>query len=748
MVGRPPRFPVLAFALVTLAASRLAAGDAGDAGAAAAASPARPRVALVLSGGGAKGIAHVGVLEVLEELRIPIDFIVGTSMGAIVGALYACGWSPKAIQEMIASTDWEGLFDDRPPRRAVSLRRRQEQGQFARVELGIKNGALAAPRGLIAGQDLGFLLEKLTLSSDTAKTFDDLAIPFRAVAADVRSGRRVVLDRGDLADALRASMAVPGAFAPVERDGMVLVDGGILDNLPVDVALATGAETVIAVALEGADARASAARSLIDLSISVVETVTADNMRRQRDLLREGDEIITVDTSPYTGTDFADSVPIIRRGEEAARAAAGALGRLAVDESSYAAFLARQRREPSDPGSIDFVRVEVDGSVAPERVAALMQTRGGSRLDLRVLQQDIDRIYALGQFQTVGFRIVDEAAGRGLVITAKEKPYGPRYLRFALNASDDFQGGASYTVNGEYSVTDLNRLGGEWTTEAFAGRTLALSTDFHQPLDYAARLSLDGALTVGQTISDFYDNGMREAQYRVTSAEASIAAGLRPGPSLEIWTGLSGAEERAGPAIGDVGSPTIDSTIVGWESGLAWDRLEGFDLLKGGFGVSSTVFVSRPILGSDEDYDLFEAAAATAHTMGRHTVQGWVEGGTSRGGDSIPPTRRYSLGGLLHLAGYRPGQISGLHYGLASLGYLFRVAPALDTARYGFYLGIVAEAGGVWDGPEEIAVESMRPGGTLIAAFVTPLGPLYIAYGYASGGSPYGNLYLVLGQIQ
>ena len=742
---RPRRLRILALVLAALAARDLAAAEPDE-------PPpwrsGRGRIALVLAGGGAKGIAHVGVLEVLEELRIPVDFVVGTSMGAIVGGLYASGWSPRAIEQMLATTDWEGLFDDRPPRRSVSLRQRRDQGQFARVELGTKNGALSSARGLIAGQDLGFLLQSLTVSTVAAKTFDDLAIPFRAVAADVRSGRRVALDHGNLAEAMRASMAVPGAFAPVEIDDMVLVDGGILDNLPVDVALATGAETVIAVTLAGNPEQERAPLSLVDVSLKVVETVTADNMRRQRELLREGDEIVTVDTTPYSATDFAASLPIVRRGEQAARAAAGSLKRLSVDEGAYRAFLAWQRRKVDDPGFIDFVRVEVDGSVAPERVAALMTTRGGGRLDLRTLKQDIDRIYAIGQFQTVGFRLVDEPAGRGLVVRAKEKPWGPRYLRFGLNASDDFQGGSAYTVNAEYVVTDIDYLGGEWAAEAFAGRTLGLSTDLHQPLDYAARFYFESGVEAAQTVSDFYDQGQREAQYRVSTLAARLAAGVRLGPSLESWTGLSGTLERAGAAIGDVDSSTIDATIVGWESGLAWDRLEGFDLLKGGFGISLTSFVSRRVLGSDEDYELLEASAAAAHTMGRHTVQGRVEAGTSLGGDRIRPTSRYSLGGLLHLGGYRPGQVSGLHYGFASLGYLFRAAPALDTARFGFYLGMMAEAGGVWESPEDIGLESVRPGGTLMAAFVTPLGPLYLAYGYASGGSPYGNVYLVLGQIQ
>ncbi len=434
-------------------------------------------------------------------------------------------------------------------------------------------------------------------------------------------------------------------------------------------------------------------RSLIGLALKVAETVTADNVRRQREMLREGDEIVTVDTRPYSMTDFAESLPIVRRGREAARAAAGSLKRLSVDEASYAAFLARQRREPDDPGSIDFVRVEIDGSVAPERVAALMKTRGGNRLDLRTLEQDIDRIYAIGLFQTVGFRLVDEPAGRGLVIRAKEKPYGPRYLRFALNASDDFQGGTAYTVSAEYSVTDLDRLGGEWTTEAFAGRTLGLSTTLHQPLDYAARLYLESGLRVGQTISDFYDQGRREAQYRVTSAAAtsrracvsgrrwrsgrvSRGRGRAQAPRSETWNRRS---SRPRSSDGRAGSPG-----TGWRGSICSREGSGSPRLLssagGRWARTTTTSCSMP------------PPLRLTPWAGTRCRAGF-EAGTSLGGDRIPWTSRFTLGGLQRLAGYRPGQISGLHYGFASLGYLFRVAPALDTARFGFHLGIAAEAG-------------------------------------------------------
>ena len=391
--------------------------------------------------------------------------------------------------------------------------------------------------------------------------------------------------------------------------------------------------------------------------------------------------------------------------------------------------------------------MNVDGSAAPERLAAVMRTRAGQKLDLDALEADIARIYALGLFQTVSFRLVDEPAGRGLVIEAVEKSWGPNYLRFGLNASEDFQGGGAYTVNLEYAATNLNRLGGEWTTEVLIGRTLGLSTGLYQPLDYAARFFVEPLAEVSQTISDVYGDVLRVAQYRVSSARAEAMLGINFTPSLELKAGPVALVGGAGLMIGDEDLPTISTTMVGARADLIWDRLQGVELPMHGFAFSAAASASSRALGADEDYRMLRGSAVAARTSGRHTVFAWTEGGTSWQGDGIPLPGRYTLGGLLRLAGYRPGELSGIHYGFGALGYLFRVAPDFDAQR-GFYLGIAGEAGGAWESPGEIALDTIRPGGTLLAAILTPLGPLYLAYGYASGGSPIGTFYVVLGQIQ
>lgn len=208
----------------------------------------RPRIGIALSGGGARGIAHVGVLRALEELHVPIDVIGGTSMGAIVAGLYASGLSPDEIETALVEVDWERVLSDKPLPGALEFRRREDDRRYVwEMEMGVDSDGLQVPGGLIAGQELGELLRRHTFAVSAVEWFEDLPTPFVAIATDVRTGLPVVLRGGDLPSALRASMAIPTVFTPVEIDDLLLVDGGLTDNLPVDEVRALGAEVVVAV---------------------------------------------------------------------------------------------------------------------------------------------------------------------------------------------------------------------------------------------------------------------------------------------------------------------------------------------------------------------------------------------------------------------------------------------------------------------------------------------------------------------
>src|ERR1700728_2789494 len=319
----------------------------------------RPRICLVLSGGGARGMAHIGVLKVLEELKIPIACIAGTSMGAVVGGLYASGMTAAQIETTMRSVDWQEAFRDAPPRRDLAFRRKQDDRNFlVRLPLGLKHGKILLPKGFIQGQKLQETLRQLTLPFSKSTDFDLLPTPFRAVATDLETGNAVVMGEGDLSIAMRASVSAPGVFAPVETQGRVLVDGGLAENLPIDVARAMHADILIVSDVSFPLQPRSALDSALSISNQMLAILVRKDSDRQRASLGPQDILIEPNLGPATATDFTASNSVITRGEDAARGDTRALSDYSVGDTAYRDYLARRaRREPGLP-PIRFVRVD------------------------------------------------------------------------------------------------------------------------------------------------------------------------------------------------------------------------------------------------------------------------------------------------------------------------------------------------------------------------------------------------------
>jgi NTE family protein len=453
--------------------------------------PERVGVGLVLAGGGARGAAHVGVLEVMEELRIPVDFVVGTgtSMGSIVGGLYATGFSPAEIREEMLAVDWSNVLVDKAPRKVQPFRRKEE-GRLPLFEMefgyGKKNGFSSAG-GLISDQHMGFLLEAMTLPASGIDDFDDLPIPFRAVAVDLDSGDVVIMGDGDLTSAIRASMAFPGGFSPVERDGKTLVDGGVLMNLPVEVALDAGAERIIAVDVGtplGVPSKELSSFAVLRRTYSVM---SKQGRQAQRELLREDDLLIVPELTGITAFGgFEEVGTAMERGEEAAREQLEQLRAFSVSEEEYAAFLERQRAGiPIHQIQVDHIRIEGLERVSPQQVRRRLQIQPGETVDLETLQEDLDGVYQIGEFQQVGFRLEPEDDETTLVVKAKEKPWGPWYFQIGAAIEANFDGIGNFNGLVLARRPEINRFGAEWRSLLAFGKRDAFFTEFYQPLSYA-----------------------------------------------------------------------------------------------------------------------------------------------------------------------------------------------------------------------------------------------------------------------
>lgn len=720
---------------------------AGAAGGAWADDEAHPRVGLVLSGGGARGGAHIGVLKVLEELRVPVDLIVGTSAGAIVGAAYASGMPPADIEAEMKTLSTALLFRD-VDRTEVPLDSKiRDSVNYIGPEVGLRDGSLALPKGAVAGVSLEAVLRRLTHRQRTDR-FDRLPIPFRAVATDLATAEMVVLDRGNLAIAVRASMAIPAVVEPVELDGRLLVDGGPSRNLPVDVARAMGADVVIAVNIGTPLRKREEITSLLSVSDQMTRILTNRNVAVSLQEIGPDDILLTPELGTVATADFDRLPEASAAGEAAARRMAGELARYAIDDARYAGWRAStQRAQPPVALRIDRVRVTGTDRVNPEAVRASMRSAEGEVFDVARADADLKRIYARGDFERVGYTLAPEP-GVGNVLTAEvtEKSWGPNFLRFGLGLSSDLQGNSFFNLAASHRATWLNRLGGEWRNDVQIGHTDRLATEWHQPLTPAQRLFVAGRLEFSREPFDLYlpDTGERFARYRRQYGGAGIDLGAPFGTGGEFRIGLTRGHVKM---LADTGFIPPDLIEAPQDTGgvlarLRFDTLDDLHFPTRGSQGELRLYASRDGLGADQTYTKLSASYRGARAVGRHSLQLGLRGAQAVGDDDLPVHELYSLGGFLQLSGYATGQFLGRELAFGRLVYNYRLS--LPGLLAGAFVGASAEYGRIGDSVSSGPDTQVRRGLSVYASIDTPLGPVYGAFGRGDDGSK--AVYFYLGQ--
>jgi NTE family protein len=721
-----------AFAPTAVSAQLAPGAPSAAASAAAAPSPSRPRVGLVLSGGGARGGAHLGVLKVLEEMQVPVDVIVGTSAGAIVAAAYASGLPLAEIEREMSTMRTSMLFHD-VDRAETSMRQKSDDSiNYIGPEVGVKRDGVTLSKGAVAGIAIEAVLRRLTKRQRT-EDFDQLPIPFRAVATDLASAEMVVLYHGNLAVAVRASMAIPAGLDPVELDGRLLVDGGLTRNLPVDVARRMGADLIIAIDIGTPLLTRKEITSVLSVSDQITRILTNTNVARSISELGPHDLLITPELGNVATLDFDLLVEAAQAGEKAARSAGVQLARYSLREADYASWHAARLREPAAlPTHVDAVRVTGTKRVNPEVVAAAIRSEAGAPLDTAVIDEDIKRIYARGHFERVNYALAtDPAVGRVLVADVAEKSWGPNYLRVGLSLATDFGGDNFYTLIATYRATLLNRLGAEWRTDLQTGQSSRIVTEFYQPLTPAQRLF--AAAHAGYAYDPFeaYDDaGVHLASYRRVNSSFGFDLGLPLGNAGEARVGLSRGRVSLSTDTSFIpGELLVPPTEMGGVTvRVRFDTLDNLNFPRAGYNADLQFYDSRQVLGAADSYKKVSGTLGAAFALGpQHSLQLGFRGAGPVGGGTLPTYELFSLGGFLQLSGYKNGQLVGNELAFGRLIYNYRVtAPGLLD---GAYLGVSMEVGRIGDGVTGAGSAATRYGNALYFAFDTPVGPMYIAYG-------------------
>ena len=701
----------------------------------------RPKIGLALSGGGARGAAHIGVLRVLEELHVPVDYIAGTSMGAIVGGLYATGMSPDDIQNAIEGMDWDLILTGRPPRRDLSFRRKEDEFHYpGDLEMGLKGWGVAVPMGFISGQNFEIALSKLTRGVARVSDFDQLPIPFHCTATDIVTGESIVLSKGDLARAIRASMSLPGIFPPVDLDGRLLVDGGLKNNLPVDVVKAMGADIVIAVNIGTPPATREELNSYFAVTGQMFSILQEGSILQRAKM---ADLLIQPDLQGISMTAYEKMGQAIAQGTAAAHALSEPLSRYAIPSETYFAQLARQRGKAASPLIIDQVRFEGDGSVDQRAAERRITVKPGQPLDLKALQRDLTDIWDIGDYESVTFSVRDDDGKTQLFINALPKQWGPNYLKVGLNLQTDLSGNSYFNILAGVTKSRINALGAEWRSDLQVGRTNFLFSEFYQPLNYSGRFFVSAWGEFRYDLQDIYLDDDRIAQYATRQPQAGLDLGLSLGKHGEIRVGPVWRRIRAYPDVGISSLPSMDEDASGLRFLYLADQLDNASFPNAGRYSDLSYFQGLRGMGSAEDYRKAELSHTEYFKLGKSVLEARIAGGSSFG-TALPPFDQFSLGGLFSLSGYKEGQLRGNYYGTGRLGYFFRTHSLPAMLGRGVYLGGFLDAGNTWWQSDDVSASGLRYAATLFLGIDTRLGPLYLAYGHAKDGNY--SFYLSLGR--
>lgn len=717
----------LTFCLILLSFSLPSAADTLD----------RPKIGLVLAGGGARGAAHIGVLKYLEDHRIPVDVITGTSIGAIIGGLYASGLSAREIETLLLEMDWEQALIDDVPRQDRSMQRKFREDRFSIPGTpGYQAGALKIPSGAIQGQNVILALQAMTAHVAHITDFDALPRPFKAVATDIVTGEMVVLEQGNLAVALRASMGVPAIFAPIEIDGRLLVDGGITNNLPVGLAQEMGAEVLIVVDITSPMLPREDLGNLLTITDQLTRLLVVNNTKAQKARLNERDILLIPDLEAFSAVSFSTAAMAIKVGEETIAAQQQALIPLMQSQEAYLAVT-----KPIAPApKIDAIKLVNETTLADAVLRQRVFTKVGDRFGLKQIALDVNRIHGLGHFELVSFSRVQEADQTVLEISADKKAWGPNYLHFGFNLESEFKHDSRVSFLLGYSQQERSKYGAEWLTSASIGDEPSIESSLYWPLDPGGNTF--GYLTGGYSDRALFDyeNEHRTAVYALRGLEVTAGFGYEYQGRWRTTLGLRRTDGRAHAVSG----LTRRSNLGFNESSLEWrfvlDTRDDIDFPAHGAIIDASWSLYHEALGSENRYGQWRLRAGRYFENNQHNLGINLHLGAATDSPSI--NSEFHIGGYGLLTGLSTQARRGAAMGVLSAIYYQRYTalPALDGL-----IGITMEYGGAWANTDSVSADSAL--GSL-GAFIgadTPLGTLQIGFAIAEGG--YQNYYTRLGRV-
>lgn len=699
----------------------------------------RPKVALVLSGGGARGFSHVGVIRELERLGVRIDIVAGTSMGAMVGGGYASGYSVEQMQDIILGVDWKEMFALRPDRDEINWRRRQDDFKgLGTQEIGLSKKGVLFPDSVVPAQHLEIFLRSITRHVSSVTDLSKLSIPFAAIATDLDTGEAVVMQKDvTLADAMRSSMSVPGAFSPFPYKNHVLVDGGLAQNLPVEQAKAMGADIIIAVNAGTPLGKSKDIHSVAGVMGQMIGILTERNVDHSKSLLTEKDILITTDLTGFNAGDFQKAEAIIEAGEKSAQKYEPQLKRLAVSQKTFEQWnLARQSAvQPPQARQVDSVQVQGLEVVNPKSVIKSADLDLTKPITEDQIAQASAKIWATDDFTLVPYTFEPGPNGtQTLVWRPQEKPWGYNTIRVGGKISTDFNQEHTFDFLVAHTMGWLNSWGGEWRNEAQIGKDSYFSTSFYQPLGAANPLFFMPEIRYESQRYDWYNGSSHAlATLKNKTLEGSLSLGLELGKASVFKTGVGYVSAQSKVSVGEIpGYNSMDDEASFVEISWQYDTLDNVNFPTKGFYLDARARRYDQMENSaDPEVSDFYLETIFPWDWG----DGWVSVLSGKAGSSTIPGR-YPLGGLFNMSGAYYGRYSGSDMVLGRLQLSKRLRHT-DVFGFPIYVGAGFEIGRVQEDvlPTYLSDKDLGVWKKAVSAYVAAdsiFGPLYLAFGQTS----------------
>jgi NTE family protein len=701
----------------------------------------RQKIGLVLEGGGALGLAHIGVLQWLYQHHVPVDLVAGTSMGGLVGGFYATGRSPDEIQQLIQNVNWDQALSGQLPFRDLSYRRKEDEVQFpTRIEFGLRHG-IQLPAGFNAGQEVSFILDNVTLAYSQIKSFNDLPTPFACVATELNSGKEHVFHDGSLALALRATMSLPGIFTPVRSGNNLYADGGLLNNLPVDVARNMGAQLTIAVYLQADSFNAQQplnSFSVLGQSLSVM--IAANELKS----MQMADVLVTVPLQKYDALDYDKAAEIVHLGYEAAEGKSAILSKLAVDDNAWKQYLEQRERRTRETPVPQFIAVTGTSPHLAARIQRRLSPDVGKPVNSVNLQQQFTRIAGTGRFASLSYGLMEKDGKSGILVSALEKPYSPPIVRPLILIDGTNYNEVLFSLGARITFLDWGSFGSELRSDVVAGSIYRLSSEYYHPLTPSTRFFIAPQVALDTEKFYFYFDNHIDSQYRKRQFGGALDVGYTFGAHAEARLGYQSAYQRYSPVIGDTVIYPVQSGRIGvsrfhYALNLTDDPvlpMRGMSATYRGEWWDANTGTKKPFPVTElRTRFLFPLNTKSSAFLA-------ASGGSTLGHENtgIPP---FSLGGGMQLSAFGENELITNQYYLFQTGYIRTLAKLPPFLGDTISLLTAYEAGKTFFLSNEPNVPMDGVVGIVIK---TAVGPFEIA-GAAGNGKDHRKIFFQLGRL-